>query len=520
MIMIKKKYIRFFVLLCVMFLCVLMPCSADAATTKWKNTCKAYAKFLANNESNYVINYDVTSHNPEDNNTIYCFMLVDIDKNGIPEMIGIHYENAKYALITVYTYKNGKVKKIKTFDAISTAQGRYDSFICKQRHFHLDYNGGFVGYNHCGYKLKSGKFSLYAQKNYEALPNRMTIKVNGKKASTKAYNSAVKKCTRDKKYLYYRNQANNRKKYLYSTGITAVSNISLSNIKVAMTKGNTFTLNVTVSPSDATNKALTWSSSDTSVAIVSAGKVTALKVGTAFITAKSNNGKTATCKVTISNPSITPSVSISSINCSGSSTGKLYATTVPNNATVSWSSSNSNIVSVDSYGNISAKGSGSTTITAKITYDGKSYSANKVITVYSRTNYGEWSGWSPDVISSSSSREVETTTLYRYYCFYCPVCGGREPFQGASDCHKYTLNSADGRIVWSTIPYNCSNPKSYSYTSTKYYTESLGDGLRWNFSAGNLNHTVQGTIDAAGPATPVIVKGYRSRSKSYSYYFN
>lgn len=208
----KRTYLYWFAI--VIIICIVMPCSVKASSAKWKKACKEYATYLANNESHYIMSYDVTSYNPEENNTIYSFMLVDLDKNGIPELVGIHYENARYALIYAFTYKNGEVKKIKEFSAVSTAQGRYDSYICKQRHFHLNYEGGFVGYNHCAYKLKSSKFYLYAQKNYEALPDKSTIIVNGKKISSKAYNSAVKKCARDNKYSYFNNNASNRKKYL------------------------------------------------------------------------------------------------------------------------------------------------------------------------------------------------------------------------------------------------------------------------------------------------------------------
>ena len=64
-------------------------------------------------------------------------------------------------------------------------------------------------------------------------------------------------------------------------------------------------MTATIAPSNATNKTVTWTSSNTSVATVSSGKVTAVAAGTATITAKSSNGKTATCKVTVTNPAPT-----------------------------------------------------------------------------------------------------------------------------------------------------------------------------------------------------------------------
>jgi hypothetical protein len=62
------------------------------------------------------------------------------------------------------------------------------------------------------------------------------------------------------------------------------------------------TLTATVSPSNATNKTVTWSSSNTSVAKVSSsGKVTPVGDGTAVITAKTANGKPAYCTITVKN---------------------------------------------------------------------------------------------------------------------------------------------------------------------------------------------------------------------------
>ena len=66
--------------------------------------------------------------------------------------------------------------------------------------------------------------------------------------------------------------------------------------------GDTETLTATVAPNDATDKSVTWTSSDTSVATVSnTGLVTAEASGTATITVKTTDGnKTDTCEVTVS----------------------------------------------------------------------------------------------------------------------------------------------------------------------------------------------------------------------------
>lgn len=61
------------------------------------------------------------------------------------------------------------------------------------------------------------------------------------------------------------------------------------------------TLNATITPNNATNKNITWSTSNSKVATVVSGTVTAVGEGEATITAKTSNGKTATCKVTVKN---------------------------------------------------------------------------------------------------------------------------------------------------------------------------------------------------------------------------
>lgn len=87
----------------------------------------------------------------------------------------------------------------------------------------------------------------------------------------------------------------------------AVTSVSLNKTSLSFTgTGASQTLTATVSPANATNKAVTWSSSNTSVATVSSdGTVKAVGYGTATITAKSNNGKTASCTVNVKKEEVT-----------------------------------------------------------------------------------------------------------------------------------------------------------------------------------------------------------------------
>lgn len=117
----------------------------------------------------------------------------------------------------------------------------------------------------------------------------------------------------------------------------SVESITLNKPQLSLVKGATETLTATVLPTTATDKAVTWESSDTAVATVENGVVTAVAAGNATITAKAGE-KTATCAVTVTNPSN----SGSSSGGGGSSTPR-YAVTVPDkteNGSLSVSSKN------------------------------------------------------------------------------------------------------------------------------------------------------------------------------------
>ena len=191
-----------------------------------------------------------------------------------------------------------------------------------------------------------------------------------------------------------------------------VSSIALSPTSVTLNPNGTYKFNVTVSPSNATNKGVTWSSNDTNVVSVDQnGNIKTLKDGTAKIrvTAKDGSGKYAEASVTVESSKPT-NILVTGVSLNAS-TVKMYVgqsyqlihTIKPSNATnkgVTWSSSNTNVVSV-SNGKIVGKSSGKARITVT-TNDGR-YSAYTDVTVINRPSSNSSSNSKPSSSSSSGS---------------------------------------------------------------------------------------------------------------------
>ena len=157
-----------------------------------------------------------------------------------------------------------------------------------------------------------------------------------------------------------------------------VTSITLNKTSLSLQEGQEETLQVTVKPDNATNKTVTWTSSNTSVATVDgSGKVTAKAKGSATITCKANDGsgKSATCSVTVTDPIIEPTaitISPSSKTINVGDTFYASYTLTPSNATttVTWSSDNTSIATVTQSGLVTGVAAGSTYINVR-TANGK-----------------------------------------------------------------------------------------------------------------------------------------------------
>ena len=178
----------------------------------------------------------------------------------------------------------------------------------------------------------------------------------------------------------------------------AVTGVALDSSTLALSVGSTWTLTATVSPSNATNKAVTWTSGSPGVATVGSatGLVTAAGAGTATITATTADGSNkATCVVTVTQSVTSVSVSPSTLQLDvGGAGATMTASVSPANATnkaVTWSSSNTGVATVSSSGLVTPISSGTATITAT-TSDGGFTAACAVTVVQLVTgvslNYG------------------------------------------------------------------------------------------------------------------------------------
>lgn len=184
-----------------------------------------------------------------------------------------------------------------------------------------------------------------------------------------------------KKYIEYKDsneqnpvESGNNTVNIPATQI-APSAITLNQKDCTIVVGSNLELRATITPSDATNKTITWTSSDSKIATVSkSGAVHGVKAGKVTITAKTSNNKQATCIIRVCIPAKSISINKSNVTISKGSTEKLTVNFDPSNTSskeIKWESLNSKIATVDNNGVITAKAIGSTTIRATSVYGKK-----------------------------------------------------------------------------------------------------------------------------------------------------
>ncbi|WP_050750182.1 Ig-like domain-containing protein [Bifidobacterium adolescentis] len=191
-----------------------------------------------------------------------------------------------------------------------------------------------------------------------------------------------------------------------------ISGNGVSDGKLSLKVGASAQLTATVKPDNATNKTVSWDSSDNSVAKVSDGKVTALKAGTATITATAGD---ISSLITVTVADVPVPVTSVSVSGDGVSDGKLSlksgasvqltATVKPDNATdrkVTWTSSDSSVANVMGTGVVTA---GSKAGKATVTATAGGVSASVEVTVEAQDPYAEL-----DALAKAHASDLEDGT--------------------------------------------------------------------------------------------------------------
>ena len=179
--------------------------------------------------------------------------------------------------------------------AISVTQAQKDALLVSKASYSMPYGGGEVEVkveSNVEFEVKSGAdwIQYVETKGLSASTVRLKVSEN------KTYKAREGKVT-----LTQKGGSLTKTVTVKQAGRVAVTGVSLNKGSLSLEVGETATLKATVKPDNATDKSVTWSSSNKKVATVDkSGKVTAVAEGTAKITAKAGD-KTATCTVTVEN---------------------------------------------------------------------------------------------------------------------------------------------------------------------------------------------------------------------------
>ena len=255
----------------------------------------------------------------------------------------------------------------------------------------------------------------------------------------------------------------------------SVTGVSLNKNSTSLVVGDTESLTATVSPSNATNKSVTWSSSKTSVATVSSsGVVTAKSAGSATITVKTTDGSyKATCSVTVTAAAKT----LSSISVSGQKTeysvGEEF---VKPTVTAHFSdSSTSNVTSSATFGGFDSSSVGQQTINISYTYGGVTKSTSYTISVVSE-EVEETSSGSANYTEITNSWVKDGTDTYST---------GEIKFDGSND-------------------YILKNDIFNAFIASKMISLTVTINGKWNSGTSGDGSTNEYTVDAIGSENQIL----------------
>lgn len=256
-----------------------------------------------------VTNYTLYYQNVEISNATYDEINM-IKKNGKAELSTIErqmnslkeeYNNLKTIKDEKYTTYQNAISNNLTEEQINVAKTEYETANTNYTNKVKEYNTKVDEYNAKVSQINNqvkDKLPMYNDSNWTKTTDG-SFKVNLTQFSGKKSFSIWAKLVTGTN-TYYDQE-------IYSMNGTkptevSVTSVSLNKSTLDIKVGETATLTATINPTNATNKNVTWESDNTQIATVdTAGKVTAIKEGTAKITVKTKDGNhTATCIVTVS----------------------------------------------------------------------------------------------------------------------------------------------------------------------------------------------------------------------------
>ena len=225
--------------------------------------------------------------------------------------------NYNYAMsATAYTYNRRETsvtKKTSNGTTVITPSSSVGQFTLTKGYnsstyaFYDSYNGGYLcaasnSSNYLRLARSVDDYSSFTVSFSSGVAN-LTANYFSRNKLKYNYSSGVFAC-----YSSGQKDVSLYQEYTGSTSTVSVTGVSLNQTSLSLEVGAAKTLTATVTPSNATNQNVTFSSSNTAVATVSStGKVTAIKAGTATITATTaDGGYKATCKVTVTGTSTQP----------------------------------------------------------------------------------------------------------------------------------------------------------------------------------------------------------------------
>lgn len=238
-----------------------------------------------------------------------------------------------------------------------------------------------------------------------------------------------------------------------------VEGVSISADCLTLIEGESDTLSVSITPSDAWIEDVKWESSDTFVASIDYGVVKAKNAGTATITVTTVEGhKTDSCTVTVVVPVRGISLNKTSLTLPEGNSETLTATINPSNATnqnVTWNSSDTSVATVDASGKVTAVKAGTATITVTTKDGGKTATCS--VTVKSAgpeaVDLGLSVKWASFNIGASKPEEYgdyyawgETEPESNYDWSTYKWCNG-----SSSSLTKYCTDSSDGTVDNRTV---------------------------------------------------------------------